>query len=138
MGIQGNSQSHFDGVKTDVHINAKILVVDDDVINAKLLLTVLNRFYTDIYTANDGLEGEKMVQEIKPDLIISDIQMPNLNGIELTKRLKSQFETKNIPILLFSAFSQYSEQAKECGCDDYISKPIDTIRLFAILKRYLR
>ncbi len=118
-----------------------ILFVDDEEQIRKLLSTYLIRQGYDVATANDGIQALKAVQGRAPDLVITDVGMPNMNGFELTRRLRADHRTARMPILMLSARKEaddvltgYSE-----GADEYVSKPIEMAVLAAkidvLLKR---
>jgi CheY-like chemotaxis protein len=105
-----------------------ILIVDDNPINLKLAKVLLVKEGYIVKTAPDAEEALKMIEESKPRLILMDIQLPGMDGLELTRRLKSSPETKNIIILALTAYAMKGddEKAAAAGCDGYITKPIDT------------
>jgi two-component system, cell cycle response regulator DivK len=102
----------------------KILCVDD---NLFMLHRRLSRAGFDVKVANNGAEGVEWAKTLLPDLIVMDLNLPGLNGWEATRRLKSQPETKHIPIIVLTGeLSKKSrEEAFAAGCDDFESKPAD-------------
>ena len=118
----------------------KILVVDDNNDSRELVVKVLKNRGYEMIEAIDGEDAlEKAVSE-KPDLILMDISIPKLNGYEVTKRLKSLEEVKEIPVVALTAHAMKGDRAKaiEAGCEGYISKPINVRELPAQIKSYLR
>jgi len=118
----------------------KILVVDDNNDSRELVVKVLKNQGYEMIEAIDGEEAlEKAVSE-KPDLILMDISIPKLNGYEVTKRLKSLEEVKEIPVVALTAHAMKGDRAKaiEAGCEGYISKPINVRELPAQVKSYMR
>ncbi len=118
----------------------KILYVDDEEQIRKLLSGFLTRRGYDVATANDGLQALDVVGDYAPDLIITDVDMPNCDGIELTRRLRADPRTAHVPIIMLSAKSQthdvlagYAE-----GADEYVSKPIELAILGAKVETLLR
>jgi len=112
----------------------KILIVDDNPINLKLVTVLLNKKNFDIYTASDAIEALKVLEKVKPKLILMDIQLPGLDGLQLTRQLKSQPATKSIIIIALTAYAMKGAESDEAkalaaGCDAYISKPIN-VKLF--------
>jgi len=105
-----------------------ILVVDDNPINLKLTRVLLSQEGYEVKTAPDAEEALKIIGVFKPRLILMDIQLPGMDGLELTRRLKSAPETKDILVLALTAYAMKGddEKAKAAGCDGYITKPIDT------------
>lgn len=103
-----------------------VLIVDDNADIRSYIMDYLSDTYT-VRAAEDGLQGWQSVEEVKPDLIISDIMMPRMDGLELTRRLKQDVRTSHIPVILLTARTTI-HQAKEgllAGADDYVTKPFD-------------
>jgi two-component system cell cycle response regulator DivK len=118
----------------------KILVVDDNNDSRELVVKVLKNQGYEMIEAIDGEDAlEKAVSE-KPDLILMDISIPKLNGYEVTKRLKSIEEVKEIPVVALTAHAMRGDRAKalEAGCEGYISKPINVRELPGQVKSYMR
>ncbi|HAE86392.1 TPA: two-component system response regulator [Candidatus Marinimicrobia bacterium] len=114
----------------------KILVVDDEENIRKLVNYNLILDGYDVILAVDGKEGlEKAIQE-KPDLILLDIMMPEMDGLEVCSRLKKNPETRDIPIFMLSAKGQMQdlEDAFDVGADNYITKPFDVDKLSEIIQ----
>jgi two-component system alkaline phosphatase synthesis response regulator PhoP len=84
-----------------------------------------------VITAGDGQEGVERAKNERPDVVISDIMMPTMNGLELVSALKSNAETSDLPVLLLSAKAQMADVQRgfELGADDYVTKPFDPIEL---------
>ena len=116
-----------------------ILIVEDDTKNLTLFRDVLQRFGYTTIEATNGKEGIKLARINKPDLILMDIQMPVIDGIEATKILKSDPETKNIPILALTSYAMKGDKEKilEAGCNDYLAKPVDVQEFLAAVARYV-
>ena len=104
-----------------------ILVIDDEVFNLRLLTHMLGSEYT-IYAAKDGQTGIETAKEHRPDLILLDIIMPEMNGYETLAALKASAETKNIPVIIISGIDTEEEKEKELlsQAADCIHKPFDT------------
>jgi len=102
-----------------------LLVEDNDEMRNYLQHTLSDNYY--IFTASDGLEGWNIIQNIKPDLVISDIMMPKMNGDELCIKIKNNLDTSHIPVILLSALSDKNNiiQGLKAGADEYILKPFD-------------
>jgi two-component system cell cycle response regulator DivK len=118
----------------------KILVVDDNNDSRELVVKVLKNQGYEMIEAIDGEDAlEKAVSE-KPDLILMDISIPKINGYEVTKRLKSLEEVKEIPVVALTAHAMRGDRAKalEAGCEGYISKPINVRELPVQVKSYMR
>lgn len=116
----------------------RILVVDDHELNRDLLRFLLKEYDYSVETASNGLEAIDKLKEKKFDLVLMDIQMPELNGIETTNRIRTQLEMK-LPIIAFTAFNQTSEKRAclEAGMDAYLAKPVNENELLRLLNFYL-
>ena len=113
-----------------------ILVAEDTDSNFELLEAILYKDYR-LIRAHDGMEVVTMFDEVKPDLILMDIKMPNLDGLEATKIIRELSAT--VPIIAQSAFAyeQDRKAAKEAGCNDFIAKPIADDKLKAMIHKWL-
>jgi two-component system, cell cycle response regulator DivK len=116
----------------------KILIVEDVEYNRDLLVQLLEDEY-EILTAADGAAGIEAAARERPDLILMDLSLPGVDGWEATRRLKAQTATEAIPVIALTAHAMQGdeERARACGCDDYLTKPIDEDQLFATLVRLL-
>ncbi len=103
-----------------------LLIVEDDHKLRRLLVRIFEPLFC-IYEAADGLEGLKAAGEYSPDLIISDVMMPNLSGVEFCAKIKSDFNTSHIPVVLVTVLdsTQRYLQGINCGADDYVTKPFN-------------
>ncbi len=101
------------------------LVVEDNDLNMKLFHDVLEVGGYNVLQATDGMEGWRMAREHRPDLILMDIQLPEVSGLEVTKWLKDDETLKSIPVIAITAFAMAGDKEKflEGGCDAYIAKP---------------
>jgi two-component system cell cycle response regulator DivK len=118
---------------------AKILMVEDEPKNMKLLRDLLQRFGYETIEAGDGEEGVALTRKIKPDLILMDIMMPKLDGLEATRILKADAATRDIPVVALTAFAMSGdrERALEAGCNGYITKPLDVRGLLSTVRQFL-
>ncbi|MCP4345541.1 MAG: response regulator [Desulfobacterales bacterium] len=118
---------------------AKILVADDVESNRSVLKEILSKVNLDILTAENGQEAVLMAGEYRPDIILMDIRMPVMDGIEATKRLKNNPKTKDIPIIAVTASSTAHDKSEILaeGLDGYLTKPVKLNALFGELSRYL-
>jgi CheY-like chemotaxis protein len=116
-----------------------ILVVDDNAMNLKLVEYVLTARGYDVRTAIDAAAAVASVAARRPRLILMDLQLPGIDGFELTRRLKADPATADIVIVAVSAYAMKgdAERALSAGCDGYIPKPLDTRGLPAEVDRYL-
>jgi len=105
-----------------------ILIVDDNPTNLKLTSYLLKSEGYVIDTAVDGHETLKLMETLRPDLILMDVQLPGIDGLEVNRRLKNNATTKSIPIIALTAHAMKGDEEKalDAGCDGYIAKPIDT------------
>jgi putative two-component system response regulator len=119
---------------------SQILVVEDDVMNSRLLTTILTRLGYTVETAFDGINGLEKVEASPPDLILLDLNLPRMDGYEVARRLKEADKTKIIPIVVVSSFAEVENRIKafEAGADDFLSKPVDQVELRARVQSLLK
>ena len=120
--------------------DAKVLLVDDDPVILKLLQVNFEMEGYTVLTANDGVEGLEKARAERPDVVILDIMMPRMDGLEVTRELKGDDSTKEMPILLLSAKAQASDiqLGREVGADDYLTKPFDPLELLERVSEILK
>lgn len=118
----------------------KILVVDDNQDNRELVVKILKSMGYQMIEAIDGEDALKKAIAEKPDLILMDISIPKINGYEVTRRLKSQADFKDTPIIALTAHAMKGDREKaiEAGCEGYISKPFNIHELPDQIKTYLK
>ncbi len=114
-----------------------ILVIDDNPANLRLLRLLLAAESYEVRTADGAAEAITILKNFRPRLILMDLQMPGMNGFELTRWLKADAATRDIVIVALTAYAMKGdeEKAREAGCDGYVSKPIDTRTLPALVAR---
>jgi len=119
---------------------SKMLVVDDNAQNLELLVAYLEPLDCQIATAVDGLDAMEKVQQDAPDLILLDIMMPRMSGFEVCRKLKSDPQTRDIPIIMVTALNELGdiERGVESGTDDFISKPVNRLELTTRVRSLLR
>jgi len=117
-----------------------ILVVDDDAANLKLARFVLEAEGFDVKEAVDAFSTFEVLKTCDPSLIVMDIQLPGIDGWELTRRLKTNFATRHIPVIAVTAYGVAGDRrlAAAVGAVDFIEKPISTTELPEIVRRHLR
>ena len=104
----------------------RILVVEDNPLNLKLLIDLLGAHGYETLATGDGLEAIHLAREHHPDLILMDLQLPDVSGLEVTRWLKEDDRTKGIPIIAVTAFAMSGDERRALGsgCDGYVAKPI--------------
>jgi CheY-like chemotaxis protein len=117
----------------------RILIVDDNAINLKLVAYLMKANGYTVVTALDAESAIEAIRSNHPDVILMDIQLPGIDGLELTRRLKADPKTRDIVIVAVTAYAMKGDQAKAlaAGCDDYITKPIDTRTLPETIAKHL-
>jgi CheY-like chemotaxis protein/MinD-like ATPase involved in chromosome partitioning or flagellar assembly len=117
----------------------KILIVDDDLETLRLVGLMLQRQGYQVVAANNGSQALTVAHNELPDLIVLDVMMPDMDGYQVTRNLRSQPETANVPILMFSAKSQVDDKVVgyDAGVDDYLTKPVHPVELVARIKALL-
>lgn len=120
-------------------MGAPILIVDDNPLNVKLVRLVLLTSGYDVRTCADAESALEILQSFRPDAILMDIQLPGMDGLELTRRLKADPDTRDITIVALTAYAMKGdeEKARAAGCDGYLTKPIDTAVFPSLLAGYL-
>ena len=116
-----------------------VLIVEDNDLNMKLFRDLLEAHGYRTTHTRDGMEVLPMARREKPDLILMDIQLPEVSGIEITKWLKSDAELKDIPVIAVTAFAMKGDEDKirAGGCEDYLSKPIVIDTFIETIKKHL-
>jgi two-component system cell cycle response regulator DivK len=120
--------------------NEAVLIVDDNAANLKLARVLLTLEGYDARTATDAEQALKLLESFTPRLILMDIQMPGMDGLELTRLLKAMPIGKGLVIVALTAYAMKGdeERARAAGCDGYIAKPINTVTLPALIRSYLQ
>jgi two-component system cell cycle response regulator len=120
-------------------VSAPILIVDDNASNTKLMSFLLDRRGYDVRTAANATEALGTLTEFFPRLILMDLQMPGVDGFELTRRLKSDERYRDVVIIAVTAYAMKGDEARalEAGCDGYITKPVDTRAFPALVEKWL-
>src|SRR5262244_3298982 len=116
-----------------------ILVVEDNELNMKLFHDLLASRGLIIVQTGDGVDALKLARQHKPDLIIMDIQLPGVSGLEVTKWIKEDDALKAIPIIAVTAFAMTAdnERIRKGGCDAYLSKPMSVVDFFKTIEQFL-
>ncbi|MFH1277278.1 MAG: response regulator [Candidatus Eisenbacteria bacterium] len=117
-----------------------VLVVDDEERNRRLIEATLAPLGYELIHSPSGEEALARIEKVRPDLVLLDIMMPGMDGIEVTKRVRANPETSHIPIILLTAFADAERRLKgiEAGCDDFVAKPFDRLELTARIRSLLK
>jgi len=117
----------------------KVLIVEDNDLNMKLFQDLLEVHNIDTVETKNGNEAVELARKEKPDLILMDIQLPEISGLDVTKMLKEDDELKHIPVIAVTAFAMKGDEEKirEGGCEDYISKPISVTNFLEVIQKHL-
>jgi two-component system, cell cycle response regulator len=121
-------------------MTARVLVVDDILANVRLLEAKLTAEYFEVVTAMNGLDALDAIQRTKPDIVLLDVMMPGIDGVEVCKRIKSNPATQHIPVVMVTALDQPEDRLRglQAGADDFLTKPVNDISLFCRVKSLVR
>ena len=116
-----------------------ILIVEDNELNMKLFRDLLKAHDFGTLETRDGMEALAMAREHKPDLILMDIQLPGVSGLEVTRQIKADDDIKSIPVIAVTAFAMKGDEdrIREGGCEAYIAKPIRIDELISTVRRFV-
>ena len=116
-----------------------ILIIDDEPKNIILLRDLLQVIGYSTNEATNGKQGVELAKTSKPDLILIDIQMPEMDGLEATRILKTDATTRDIPVLALTSYAMKGDKERilEAGCDGYLAKPLDIKELLKTVAEYL-
>jgi len=117
----------------------RVLIVEDNPLNMKLFSAMISAQGYEVLQAMDGPLGLDMAQRLHPDLIVMDIQLPGLSGLEVTERLKADDATRTIPIIATTAFALRGdeERIRASGCDGYMAKPIAITEFIELIDSFV-
>jgi len=117
----------------------KVLIVEDNDLNMKLFNDLLEAHGYHTLQTSDGVEALKLAREHRPDLILMDIQLPEISGLEVTKWLKEDDDLRAIPVIAVTAFAMKGDEEKirGGGCEAYIAKPISVASFLRTVERFL-
>lgn len=116
-----------------------VLIVEDSELNMRLFNDLLEAFGYRTVKTRDGRQALPLAREHKPDLILMDIQLPEISGLDLTERLKKDPALKSIPVVAVTAFAMRGDEQKilAAGCDAYLSKPISVTTFLETIRRFI-
>lgn len=119
-------------------MSKRILIVEDNELNMKLFHDLLEAHGYETIQTRDGMEALKIARDEKPDLILMDIQLPEVSGLEVTKWIKEDDRLKHIPVIAVTAFAMKGdeERIREGGCEAYIAKPISVVKFMETIKSF--
>jgi two-component system cell cycle response regulator DivK len=117
----------------------RILIVEDHPLNMKLLRDLLEAHGYETLETGDGLEALNLARQSRPDLILMDLQLPDVSGLEVTRWLRQDSGTRSIPIIAVTAFAMREDEKKalDSGCNAYIAKPISIRRVLDVVASFL-
>lgn len=117
----------------------KILIVEDNDLNLKLFRDLLEANGYQTVETKEGINATELVRRERPDLILMDIQLPEISGLDVTRKIKSDKSICDIPIIAVTAFAMKDDEEKilRAGCEAYISKPISIVSFLETVKRFL-
>ena len=120
-------------------MSKKVLIVEDNELNMKLFHDLLDSQGYETLQTREGLQALALARLHKPDLILMDIQLPELSGLEVTKWLKDDEELSHIPVVAVTAFAMKGdeERIRNGGCEAYISKPISVMHFLDVVRKHL-
>lgn len=117
----------------------KVLIVEDNELNMKLFNDLLEAHGYTTFQTKDGLEALRIARLHRPDLILMDIQLPEVSGLDITKQLKADEELRGIPVVAVTAFAMKGDEEKirQGGCEGYIAKPISIAGFMRVVEHHL-
>jgi CheY-like chemotaxis protein len=118
----------------------RILVVDDNDMNVKLLRWLLEKHGYAVHTACDAQTAREGMRVHRPQLVLMDIQLPDIDGLQLTREFKADPQLRSIPIVAVTSYAMKGDRQRtvDAGCDGYITKPIDTKQFPMEIEKYLQ
>ena len=121
------------------HYRKRILIVEDNRIDVRLLKDILEEHGHETVQTGDGLEAINLALAYRPDLILMDLRLPQISGLEVTRRLRSDDRSRQIPIIAVTAVATnwHEHEALDSGCDAFISKPISIVGLLSMIEPFL-
>lgn len=124
---------------SDRRMSRKVLIVEDNDLNMKLFNDLLEAHGYFTLQTKDGVEALRMARQHRPDLILMDIQLPEVSGLEVTKWLKEDDDLRAIPVIAVTAFAMKGDEEKirDGGCEAYIAKPISVASFMRTVERFL-
>lgn len=117
----------------------RILIVEDNELNLKLFRDLLAANGFETVETREGLEAISLTRNMRPDLILMDIQLPEISGLDITRKIKADPELRHIPVIAVTAFAMKDDETRilEAGCEAYLSKPIAIDQFLTVVRRFL-
>ena len=117
----------------------RVLIVEDHPLNRELTEAILERAGYEVQGAEDGETALASVAARRPDVILLDVELPGISGLEVARRLKGDPATRTIPVVALTAYAMVGdeERVRAAGCDDYVTKPIERPKLLGAVQRAL-
>jgi two-component system cell cycle response regulator DivK len=136
MAKEASSESAFDRKRGS---GKTVLIVEDNELNMKLFHDLMEAHGYNILQTRDGMEALKLARAHRPDLILMDIQLPEVSGLEVTKWIKEDDDLRSIPVIAVTAFAMKGDEEKilQGGCEAYIAKPISVTNFLKTVERFL-
>lgn len=134
-----NLESSIPDLGSDRPRRPQILIVEDNDLNMKLFNDLLAAHGYDTLQTRNGVEALALARQHRPDLILMDIQLPEVSGLEVTRWIKEDASLRTIPVIAVTAFAMKGDREKMCdgGCEDYIAKPISVNSFLQTIERFL-
>ena len=129
----------FFGVDRRKPIKKCVLIVEDNHMDTALFSALIESQGHQVLKAGNATDGLALARESKPDLIIMDVRLPDISGFDATRTLKAEDATRDIPIIVTSAYGPYADKAelRECGCDAYMATPIEIAGFIDLIHSFL-
>lgn len=127
------------GMFRGIRMSKTVLIVEDNELNMKLFNDLLEAHGYRTLKTRDGIQALSIARDHRPDLILMDIQLPEVSGLEVTKWLKEDDNLRHIPVIAVTAFAMKGDEEKirQGGCEDYIAKPITVSRFLETIQKHL-
>ncbi|PWC98379.1 response regulator [Azospirillum sp. TSO5] len=116
-----------------------VLIVEDNELNMKLFHDLLEAHGYGTLQTREGMEAMRLARQHRPDLILMDIQLPEVSGLEVTRWIKDDPDLRSIPVVAVTAFAMKGDEEKirQGGCEDYVAKPISVVKFLETVKKFL-
>jgi two-component system cell cycle response regulator DivK len=144
MSVNGNGGATIEGSQSGMNgrgfeSTKRVLIVEDNELNMKLFRDLLEAHGYVTFQSPDGQDALEKARTVRPDLVLMDIQLPVISGLDVAKAMKADDDLKNIPIIAVTAFAMKGDEEKirQGGCEAYLSKPISLTSFLETVERYL-